>query len=173
MKLFSRCIVFLASLSFFCIHCTKNEFIYSKFIVGSTCEVKFYTANDSIANAIISEIDAELIRIDSLLNRFSEASLVSELNRTLRVKAPKDIIRLFLLSDSVSQITHGLFDISIAPLLELWGFYEHEFKNPDTTRITLVKKLIDYRNESMNWRKNTRRKNLENKANSFMKIWEQ
>ncbi len=128
-----------------CTHCKKEEFIYSRFIVGSTCEVKFYTENDSIANAILSEVDAELIRLDSLLNRFSETSLVSELNRTLRVKAPKDIIRLFLLSDSVSRITGGLFDISIAPLLELWGFYEHEFKNPDTVKITLVKRLIDYR----------------------------
>ena len=145
MKLFSRYIVFLASLSFFCIHCTNKEFNYSKFIVGSTCEVKFYTGNDSIANDILSEIDAELIRLDSLLNRFSEASLVSELNQALRIKAPEDIIRLFLLSDSVSRITDGLFDISIAPLLELWGFYEHEFKNPDTVKITLVKRLIDYR----------------------------
>ena len=145
MKFFARYIVFLATLSFSCIHCTNKEFIYSKFIVGSTCEVKFYTENDSIANVILSEVDAELIRLDSLLNRFSEASLVSELNRTLRVKAPQDIIRLFLLSDSVSRITDGLFDISIAPLLELWGFYEHEFKNPDTVKITLVKKLIDYR----------------------------
>lgn len=145
MKFFSRCIVFLASLSFFCVHCTNKEFIYSKFIVGSTCEVKFYTANDSIANVILSEVDAELIRLDSLLNRFSEASLVSGLNRTLRVKTPQDIVQLFLLSDSVSQITDGLFDISIAPLLELWGFYEHEFKNPDIAEITLVKKLVDYR----------------------------
>jgi thiamine biosynthesis lipoprotein len=145
MKSCLRCIIFFTILCFFCIHCTNKEFNYSKFIVGSTCEVKFYTGNDSIANAILSEVDAELIRIDSLLNRFSEVSLVSELNRTSRVKAPEDIIQLFWLSDSVSRITDGLFDISIAPLLELWGFYEHEFKNPDTVKITLVKKLIDYR----------------------------
>lgn len=145
MKSCLRCIIFFTILCFFCIHCTNKEFNYSKFIVGSTCEVKFYTENDSIANAILSEVDAELIRLDSLLNRFSEASLVSELNRALRIKAPEDIIQLFLLSDSVSRITDGLFDISIAPLLELWGFYEHEFKNPDTAKITLVKKLVDCR----------------------------
>ena len=145
MKFFSRCIVFLASLSFFCLHCTNKEFTYSKFIVGATCEVKFYTEKDSIANTIISEFDAELIRIDSLLNRFSELSLVSELNRTQGIKAPQDIIQLVLLSDSVSQITHGLFDISIAPLLELWGFYEHELNKPDTAEINQAKNLVDYK----------------------------
>jgi thiamine biosynthesis lipoprotein len=107
--------------------------------------MKFYCNNDKTAKEIIAEIDNELIRIDSLLNRFSEKSLVSELNRSLRVRAPDDIINLFLLSDSISQLTNGLFDISVAPLLELWGFYEHEFKNPDPTEIEKIKTLVDYK----------------------------
>lgn len=91
------------------------------------------------------EVDAELIRIDSLLNRFSELSLVSELNRIQRIKAPQDIIQLFLLSDSISRITGGLFDLSIAPLLELWGFYEHELNKPNTAEINQAKNLVGYR----------------------------
>jgi len=145
MKLCLRCIVFLASLCFFCIHCTSKEFSYSRFIVGGPCEIKFLYHSEKTAEKIISQIEDELVRIDSLLNRFSEKSLVSELNRNLRVKAPGDIIHLFALSDTVSRMTDGLFDISIAPLLEIWGFYEHEFKNPDTAKITLVKRLVDYR----------------------------
>lgn len=145
MKPLFRQLLYSAALLLLCIHCTNKEFIYSKFIVGARCEVKFYLDNDSLAQNIIYEIDNELIRIDSLLNRFSDISLVSELNRTSKVCAPEDIIALFYLSDSISRITHGLFDISIAPLIELWGFYEHEFKNPETAKITLVKKLVDYR----------------------------
>jgi thiamine biosynthesis lipoprotein len=122
-----------------------REYTYDKFIVGSSCDIRFYSQQDSIANIILLEIDNELVRLDSLLNRFSEASLVSELNKTSRVRAPEDIIQLVLLSDSLSCITGGLFDISVAPLLETWGFYEHEFRNPDTADIRTATQLVDYK----------------------------
>ena len=127
-----------------CIHCTNKEFTYNRFIVGSTCSIKFYLENDSIAEIILGEIDSELVRIDSLLNRFSDKSLVSYLNRHSKAWAPEDIIQLILLSDSISQITNGLFDISIAPLLEIWGYYEHEFKAPDTMTIKAAVKCVDH-----------------------------
>jgi thiamine biosynthesis lipoprotein len=43
-------------------------------------------------------------------------------------------------------MTSGRFDISIAPLVELWGFYEHEYLAPDSLRIAQVKKHTRYQN---------------------------
>ncbi|MCK4250491.1 FAD:protein FMN transferase [candidate division WOR-3 bacterium] len=143
MNLFFRRLTYFVVLLLF--NCTSKEFSYSRFIVGGHCEIKFSYHSEKTAEKIISQIEDELVRIDSLLNRFSEKSLVSELNRNLRVKAPGDIIYLFALSDSVAQLTDGLFDISIAPLVEIWGFYKHEFKNPDSAEIEKIKKLVDYR----------------------------
>jgi thiamine biosynthesis lipoprotein len=128
-----------------CLQCTNREHIYRRFLVGSTCEIKFYTENDRRADTIRSEIDNELVRVDSLLNRFSDISLVSELNRANKVAAPHDIIELVLLSDSISRITDGLFDLSIAPLVELWGFYEHEFAGIDSSAIKNTLALVDYK----------------------------
>lgn len=122
----------------------QQEYTYNRFIVGSVCEVTYYTNNDSIARVITEDIDSELVRIDSLLNRFSEKSMVSELNRTLSVTAPTDIAHLFELSDSISQVTNGLFDISIAPLMELWGFYKRESKMPDSTEIAATRSRVDH-----------------------------
>ncbi len=129
----------------FLLYCqNKEEYFYNRFIVGSVCEIKFYCDNEATAQRITHEIDDELVRIDSLLNRYSETSLVSELNRSLRVQAPKDIIYLFRLSDSLSRLTEGLFDISVAPLLKLWGFYNREYNIPDSTEIKKTRKLVDY-----------------------------
>ncbi len=143
MNLFFRRLTYFVVLLLF--NCTSKEFSYSRFIVGGPCEIKFSYHSEKTAEKIISQIEDELVRIDSLLNRFSEKSLVSELNRNLRVKAPGDIIYLFALSDSVAQLTDGLFDISIAPLVEIWGFYKHEFKAPDFVEVEKIKKLVDYR----------------------------
>jgi thiamine biosynthesis lipoprotein len=145
MKLFLRGITLLTSLLFLYLHCASKEFIYSKFIVGAPCEVKFYYGDDRTAKEIIDVIDLELTRLDSLLSFFSDHSLVSELNQESRVKAPSDVIYLISLSDSISELTNGLFDISIAPLLEIWGFYKHKLNIPDTIEIDKTKKLVNYK----------------------------
>ena len=103
-----------------------KEYTYSNFLFGAPCNITFYYIGDDAAKEIIDVIDLELTRLDSLLNRFSDNSLVSELNRKARVKAPSDIIHLVNFSDSVSRMTGGLFDITVAPLLAVWGFYNKE-----------------------------------------------
>lgn len=123
----------------------QKEYSYNKFIVGAPCEIKLYYISERSAKEIIDVIDLELTTLDSLLNYFSEKSFVSELNRRQRVKASSDVIYLISLSDSISRLTGGLFDISVAPLLEIWGFYSSKLTIPNTTKIERIKKLIDYR----------------------------
>lgn len=127
----------------------QQEYTYNKFIVGAPCEVKFYYGNERSAREIIDVIDLELVTLDSLLNYFSEKSIVSELNHSGRAKVSSDIIYLLSLSDSLSQLTDGLFDITVAPLLDIWGFYRRELTIPDTTEIEKNKKLVDYRKIQM------------------------
>jgi len=123
----------------------QKEYNYSNFLFGSPCNITFYYIGDQRAKEIIDVIDLELIRLDSLLNYFSETSLVTELNRHSRVKAPGDIVFLVSLCDSVSRLTDGLFDITVAPLLEVWGFYRGEKKIPLSDEIVRTKRLIDFR----------------------------
>lgn len=123
----------------------QKEYTYSNFLFGSQCNITFYYIGDERAQEIIDVIDLELVRLDSLLNYFSEHSLVTQLNRLSRVQAPSDIIFLMSLSDSVSHLTNGRFDITVAPLLEAWGFYSGEKKLPRDDEITQALKLVDFR----------------------------
>ncbi|MDH4210491.1 MAG: FAD:protein FMN transferase [candidate division WOR-3 bacterium] len=121
-----------------------KEYSYSNFLFGAQCNVKFQFIHEYRAKEIIDVLDLELTRLDSLLNYFSDKSLLSELNRNSRVKAPSDIVFLVTLSDSVSRLTGGLFDITIAPLLEIWGFYLGEPKMPGAGEISRAIGLVDY-----------------------------
>jgi thiamine biosynthesis lipoprotein len=145
MKLSTRILPLSAILLVLCCGSTEKKFTYTKFIVGGVCEITYYTDNDSIAGVIYDDVDEELVRVDSLLNRYSEKSLVSELNRLRRISAPRDIVYLFELSDSISHLTDGLFDISVAPLVQLWGFYRKELQVPDTAQIEQTKGLVDFK----------------------------
>ncbi len=107
--------------------------------------VKFYSSDKSTSERVLSEIDKELKRLDSLLNYFSTKSLVSEINIKHRASLPPDIKSIFLLADSISDLTNGKFDISIAPLLEIWGFYGKEKRIPGKKEIERAKRLVDYK----------------------------
>ncbi len=122
-----------------------KEYTYNNFLLGSQCRVKFQFIHEDRAKEIIDVLDLELTRLDSLLNYFSDKSLLSELNRNSRVRAPSDIVFLVTLSDSVSRLTGGLFDITIAPLLEIWGFYAGEPMMPNADEIARAKVLVDFR----------------------------
>jgi thiamine biosynthesis lipoprotein len=122
----------------------QKEYVYSNFLFGAPCKVTFYFIEEERAREIINVIDLELVRLDSLLNYFSDKSLVSELNRNGRAKATSDIIFLFMLSDSVSRLTGGLFDISVAPLLGAWGFYEGKKLRPSAEEIDRARNLVDH-----------------------------
>lgn len=121
-----------------------KEYTYNNFLFGAQCNIKFYYIGEERAKEIIDVIDLELTRLDSLLNYFSEISLVTELNRKKRVRAPGDIIYLFSISDSISRLTDGLFDITVAPLLETWGFYSREKKVPSQAAVEKAMELVDY-----------------------------
>lgn len=133
------------------VHCqSSEEYTYNKFVVGAYCEVTFVVNDPARAQIILADIDKELIRIDSLCSRFSHKSMISELNRESTINAPDDIIQLFFLSDSISRVTDGLFDISIAPLLEIWGFYTRSNQIPSPTEILAARALVDYRKIHIN-----------------------
>jgi thiamine biosynthesis lipoprotein len=129
------------------IFCTpkEDEYNYKNFIMGGPCEIKFYTSDKKLARMILTEINSDLKYLDSLLNYFSPNSLVSKINREHRAQLPKDIKPVFLLSDSISRLTNGAFDISIAPLLEIWGFYSNQKKIPAQVEINRAKRFVDYR----------------------------
>jgi thiamine biosynthesis lipoprotein len=138
------CSVALLLITFACGPSPK-EYTYSDYLFGSHCSIKFYYIGDERAREIIDVIDLELTRLDSLLNYFSDKSLVTELNRKSRTQAPGDIIYLVNVCDSVSRLTGGLFDITVAPLMEAWGFYSGTPRIPSTGEIEHLTNRVGYR----------------------------
>ncbi len=122
----------------------EKEIVYRRFVIGADCEVKFYCFDTLRAAQIRGAIDRELFRLDSLLSRFSDISLVSEINQNRKAALPPDLIPLFELCDSMSVVTSGRFDISVAPLVDLWGFYRRNHRVPDSAEIARKKELVNH-----------------------------
>ena len=68
--------------------------------------------------------------IDTKFNSLNPKSPVYAFNHTLDPISDKEIISLIQIALRISEESGGAFDISIAPLAELWGFYSKDYYLP-------------------------------------------
>lgn len=74
--------------------------------------------------------EAEILRLDALLSTGKPDSEVSELNRTGTVTLSEDSKKLVNCAFSLHEETDGAFDVTVYPLMQLWGFPEKEYHLP-------------------------------------------
>ena len=69
-----------------------------------------------------------LMRVDNSLSMFNDSSVISRINRGEDVDLSKQrmFVEVFQLAQTISKETNGAFDITVAPLVNAWGF---GFKN--------------------------------------------
>lgn len=95
------------------------------------------------------EIETELKKVDNSLSPFNESSIISKVNRNENVKVDAMFAEVFKLSEEISKETDGAFDITVAPLVNLWGFgFKHE-QTPGKHTIDSLKQIIGYEKISL------------------------
>jgi len=72
------------------------------------------------------EIQACLLAFDSSLSVYNDQSIISRINRNEDVQTDAYFERMFENAQFVSEASNGGFDITVAPLVNAWGF---GFKN--------------------------------------------
>jgi FAD:protein FMN transferase len=107
--------------------------------MGSTFTVVLYghdpTQLEKAADAAFDEVH----RLDRLLSNYKPDSEWSEVNRAAGVRRVKLSAELFqLLSDCMaySRQSDGAFDITVGPLMTVWGFYKGEGALPRPSDVT-------------------------------------
>ncbi len=89
-----------------------------------------------------SAIDSILSVIDLSLSTYVPASIISRINRNdTGALADDHFIRVFKKAIEVSEKTNGYFDVTVAPLINAWGF---GFTNEEAIDSTLIDSLLPY-----------------------------
>ena len=86
---------------------------------------------------------AEIHRLDDLLSTGNPESEISKLNAAGGGTISADVEELIARAGEIHTETGGLFDISIYPVMRLWGFPTQEYRVPDKTEIEETLKLVD------------------------------
>lgn len=85
-----------------------------------------------------SVIEAQLDRIDVSLSLFNDKSTLARLNRGETVEVDSLFIAVYEKGMSVSEATGGCFDMTVAPLVNLWGFGRDEKKRVNLDSLKVV-----------------------------------
>lgn len=108
----------------------------TRMMMGTFAEV---ISNDSRAPGIVFD---EIERIERLLSCYRPDSEVSKLNASGRVKAGDDLWFVMGKSLELWKASEGAFDVSVGPLIELWGFRSRKFRVPSDEEIAETMRLV-------------------------------
>lgn len=96
------------------------------------------------------EIKAELQTIDDEFSMFNENSTVSKFNRGEHPHLSKRFLEVYRLAYAVHDDTDGAFDITIAPLVNAWGFgFKHE-SMPTAAQVDSLRRFVGMKYLSFN-----------------------
>ncbi len=80
------------------------------------------------------EIEAALQQVDNSLSPFNKQSVITRVNNNEDLEVDSLFAHVFLLAKEISTETHGAFDITVAPLVNAWGFgFKNAINVTDTT----------------------------------------
>jgi thiamine biosynthesis lipoprotein len=126
-----------------------KRFEYSLPRMGTMFRIEMYAA-DSVQASKAAE--AAFARAEELEQIMSDYRADSELMRLARegaaapFPASSDLYDVLAKSLWVSELSHGLFDVSVGPLVDLWHAARKTGRLPDPGEIAKAKALVDYRN---------------------------
>ena len=77
-----------------------------------------YQSNDDLH----TELKAAMQQVDASLSTFNKQSTITAINSNKESKVDETFLAVFNLAQEISQQTDGAFDITVAPLVNAWGF---------------------------------------------------
>ena len=99
--------------------CMSKEYRTAEGVVWSTTYHITYSGDRSLDDSI-QEV---FVMVERSLSPFADNSLITRINRgDTTVVADSLLSRVFLASQEVSRLSAGMFDPTVAPLINLWGF---------------------------------------------------
>lgn len=119
--------------------CQKQQLYKdSRIMMGTFVEV--ISPDKDAANIAFGEIK----RIEDLLSKYKEDSEVAKLNKLGELRVSQDTFYVLQKAKEFWQLSDGAFDITVEPLMDLWGFTDKKYYLPKDEEIKNVLSLIGF-----------------------------
>ena len=121
----------------------KTQYYHNQGKIFGTYYNIRYEATEDCHDSVMAALKA----VDQSLSMFNSNSVISKINRNDSVVLDSLFITMFNEAQAISQLSNGAFDITVAPLVNAWGFgtksQEPRTKNQDI-HLDSIKALVGY-----------------------------
>ena len=149
------------------VECYRHSF----FTMGTVASFTFYTDSENAAGAAATAAKAEFAKISKLANLYDPASELSRLNRRAYredFRCSELMWQILMRAKTAYIASNGEFDVTIKPLMVLWGFYRKEGKTPPSAaEIAAAKAKVGFDKLILDENKRTIRFSVEGMALDF------
>lgn len=127
------CILIISALSISCVsnYDVKSYSTLSVFSTTTNMQIISPKENNINADSVWNQIKDELQIIENNISVYNKNSDIYTFNNLTygKLEVSRDTYDAMILAKSLYELTNGLFDPSIFPLLDLWGFTDRHRKN--------------------------------------------
>jgi FAD:protein FMN transferase len=116
--------------------------------MGATYSIVLYGYDRVKMEAAVDAAFDEVGRLDAMLSNYRAASEWSEVNRRAAdapFKVSPELFQLLSACLAYSRESEGAFDITVGPLMKLWGFYKGFGRLPRRAEVAAVLPKVGYR----------------------------
>ncbi|MCK5856872.1 MAG: FAD:protein FMN transferase [Bacteroidales bacterium] len=119
---------------------------YKKFVKTGEAQGSYYsiTYYDSLGRDFGHEIEQLLHDFDQSCSNYQAQSIISKVNRNEELALDSLFIGNFIMAQMVSKETNGDFDISVRPLVELWGFGLKNKQKVSKEQVDSIMEFVGY-----------------------------
>ena len=138
----------ISALLISCVDSNPKKKIISNFgnTQGTTYSIKYISSHGINYQ---NDIDSILRAVDLSLSTYINESIISKINRNENVKIDSIFSRVFEMALRIANETNGLFDPTIAPLVNFWGFGYEEISNKNQNILVNLMKSVGYKKISI------------------------
>ncbi|MFB6291276.1 MAG: FAD:protein FMN transferase, partial [Candidatus Bipolaricaulia bacterium] len=115
--------------------------------MGTFVEITARGEDEAELSRLVDKAYEKITKVDKSMSVFNQGSRVHRLNApgTKRIDLTPGLAEVLSEADRISGITDGAFDVTSAPLVKLWGFYEGDLSVPSRDQLAETLKLVDYK----------------------------
>ncbi|GJQ23241.1 hypothetical protein BIY37_10775 [Candidatus Brocadia sapporoensis] len=121
----------------------------TRMIMGTFAEVSVYSKDEKTAGQGVEGALNEMERMDRIMSNYKKDSELSQLNKNA-AKAPVtcrgELLDVIERSQYYSGLSGGAFDITVSPVVALWGFFREKGRVPSDKEIERVLPAVSYKN---------------------------
>lgn len=114
------------------------------YIFGTTYHITYKSDKD-----LGAKIYESLQKVDGSLSPFNKNSIITKVNNNQPTTLDDMFLHVFNRAQEVSRVTDGAFDITVAPIVNLWGFGYKQGSTPDSTTIDSIMQYVGYKSISL------------------------